>query len=147
MKTKTIMKTKITKNSKIALLALIFFSPVLFSSVLFSPVGNNLQAQEQKSSKTTGWFVGVNPFSPSIELETKHSGSYTNFTRITETVSGDIETRREVTVDSNITSTSAADLRVEYEIELVRIRLAWRPTVLLYTTKNGWCRSSEGFLS
>ena len=110
------MKTKITKNSKIALLALIFFSPVLFSPVLFSPVGNNLQAQEQKSSKTTGWFVGINPFSPSIELETKHSGSYTNFTRITETVSGDIETRREVTVDSNITSTSAADLRVEYEI-------------------------------
>ena len=107
------MKTKTTKNSKIALLALIFFSPVLFSLV----GGNNLQAQEQKSSKTTGWFVGVNPFSPSIELETKHSGSYTNFTRITETVSGDIETRREVTVDSNITSTSAADLRVEYEIE------------------------------
>ena len=111
MKTKTIMKTKTTKNSKIALLALI-----LFSSVLFSPVGNNLQAQEQKSSKTTGWFVGVNPFSPSIELETKHSESYTNFTRTTETISGDIETRREVTVDSNITSTSAADLRVEYEI-------------------------------
>ena len=79
-------------------------------------MGNNLQAQEQKSSKTTGWFVGINPFSPSIELETKHSESYTNFTRITETVSGDIETRREVTVDSNITSTSAADLRVEYEI-------------------------------
>ena len=79
-------------------------------------MGNNLQAQEQKSSKTTGWFVGVNPFSPSIELETKHSESYTNFTRTTETVSGDIETRREVTVDSNITSTSAADLRVEYEI-------------------------------
>ena len=110
------MKTKITKNSKIALLALILFSPIFFSLVLFSPVGNNLQAQEQKSSKTTGWFVGVNPFSPSIELETKHSESYTNFTRITETVSGDIETRREVTVDSNITSTSAADLRVEYEI-------------------------------
>ena len=104
------MKTKTTKNSKIALLALIFFSPVLFS-----PVGNNLQAQEQKSSKTTGWFVGINPFSPSIELETKHSGSYTNFTRTTETISGDIETRREVTVDSNITSTS--DLRVEYEIQ------------------------------
>ena len=79
-------------------------------------MGNNLQAQEQKSSKTTGWFVGVNPFSPSIELETKHSESYTNFTRTTETISGDIETRREVTVDSNITSTSAADLRVEYEI-------------------------------
>ena len=85
------MKTKITKNSKIALLALIFFSPILFSSVFFSLVGgNNLQAQEQKSSKTTGWFVGINPFSPSIELETKHSESYTNFTRITETVSGDI---------------------------------------------------------
>ena len=112
MKTKTIMKTKTTKNSKIALLALILFSPVLFSLV----GGNNLQAQEQKSSKTTGWFVGVNPFSPSIELETKHSESYTNFTRTTETISGDIETRREVTVDSNITSTSAADLRVEYEI-------------------------------
>ena len=113
------MKTaKSTKNSKIALLALILFSPIFFSLV----GGNNLQAQEQKSSKTTGWFVGVNPFSPSIELETKHSGSYTNFTRITETISGDIETRREVTVDSNITSTSAADLRVEYEIELVRIR-------------------------
>ena len=110
------MKTKTTKNSKIALLALILFSPVLFS-----PVGNNLQAQEQKSSKTTGWFVGINPFSPSIELETKHSGSYTNFTRITETISGDIETRREVTVDSNITSTSAADLRVEYEIHLKSI--------------------------
>ena len=109
------MKTKTTKNSKIALLALIFFSPVFFSLV----GGNNLQAQEQKSSKTTGWFVGINPFSPSIELETKHSESYTNFTRITETISGDIETRREVTVDSNITSTSAADLRVEYEIELV----------------------------
>ena len=108
------MKTKITKNSKIALLALILFSPVLFS-----PVGNNLQAQEQKSSKTTGWFVGINPFSPSIELETKHSESYTNFTRITETISGDIETRREVTVDSNITSTSAADLRVEYEIYIL----------------------------
>ena len=113
------MKTKITKNSKIALLALIFFSPILFSPVLFSPVGNNLQAQEQKSSKTTGWFVGINPFSPSIELETKHSESYTNFTRITETISGDIETRREVTVDSNITSTSAADLRVEYEINIL----------------------------
>ena len=110
------MKTKTTKNSKIALLALILFSPVLFS-----PVGNNLQAQEQKSSKTTGWFVGINPFSPSIELETKHSESYTNFTRITETISGDIETRREVTVDSNITSTSAADLRVEYEIHLKSI--------------------------
>ena len=117
MKTKTIMKTKITKNSKIALLALILFSSIFFSSVFFSLVGgNNLQAQEQKSSKTTGWFVGINPFSPSIELETKHSESYTNFTRITETISGDIETRREVTVDSNITSTSAADLRVEYEI-------------------------------
>ena len=115
------MKTKITKNSKIALLALILFSPVFFSPVLFSLVGgNNLQAQEQKSSKTTGWFVGVNPFSPSIELETKHSGSYTNFTRITETISGDIETRREVTVDSNITSTSAADLRVEYEIQVIQ---------------------------
>ena len=112
MKTKTIMKTKTTKNSKIALLALILFSPVLFSLV----GGNNLQAQEQKSSKTTGWFVGINPFSPSIELETKHSESYTNFTRTTETISGDIQTRREVTVDSNITSTSAADLRVEYEI-------------------------------
>ena len=115
------MKTKITKNSKIALLALIFFSPILFSSIFFSLVGgNNLQAQEQKSSKTTGWFVGVNPFSPSIELETKHSESYTNFTRITETVSGDIRTRREVTVDSNITSTSAADLRIEYEIENIQ---------------------------
>ena len=113
MKTKTIMKTKITKNSKIALLALIFFSPVFFSLV----GGNNLQAQEQKSSKTTGWFVGVNPFSPSIELETKHSESYTNFTRITETVSGDIQTRRESTVNSNITSTS--DLRVEYEINIL----------------------------
>ena len=110
------MKTKITKNSKIALLALILFSPIFFSPVLFSPVGNNLQAQEQKSSKTTGWFVGINPFSPSIELETKHSESYTNFTRITETISGDIETRREVTVDSNITSTS--NLRVEYEINI-----------------------------
>ena len=107
------MKTKITKNSKIALLALIFFSPVFFSLV----GGNNLQAQEQKSSKTTGWFVGINPFSPSIELETKHSESYTNFTRITETISGDIQTRREVTVDSNITSTS--DLRVEYEINIL----------------------------
>ena len=91
------MKTKITKNSKIALLALIFFSPVFFSLV----GGNNLQAQEQKSSKTTGWFVGINPFSPSIEpsIETKlYSESYTNFTRITETVSGDIacsKTRRE----------------------------------------------------
>ena len=115
------MKTKITKNSKIALLALIFFSPILFSSIFFSLVGgNNLQAQEQKSSKTTGWFVGINPFSPSIELETKHSESYTNFTRITETVSGDIRTRREVTVDSNITSTSAADLRIEYEIENIQ---------------------------
>ena len=50
------MKTKITKNSKIALLALILFSPIFFSPVLFS----NLQAQEQKSSKTTGWFVGIN---------------------------------------------------------------------------------------
>ena len=109
------MKTKTTKNSKIALLALIFFSSVFFSLV----GGNNLQAQEQKSSKTTGWFVGINPFSPSIELETKHSESYTNFTRITETISGDIETRREVTVDSNITSTSAADLRVEYEIYIL----------------------------
>ena len=107
------MKTKITKNSKIALLALIFFSPVFFSLV----GGNNLQAQEQKSSKTTGWFVGINPFSPSIELETKHSESYTNFTRITETVSGDIQTRRESTVNSNITSTS--DLRVEYEINIL----------------------------
>ena len=112
MKTKTIMKTKTTKNSKIALLALILFSPVFFSLV----GGNNLQAQEQKSSKTTGWFVGINPFSPSIELETKHSESYTNFTRTTETINSDIQTRREVTVDSNITSTSAADLRVEYEI-------------------------------
>ena len=111
------MKTKTTKNSKIALLALIFFSPVFFSLV----GGNNLQAQEQKSSKTTGWFVGINPFSPSIELETKHSESYTNFTRITETVSGDIQTRRESTVNSNITSTS--DLRVEYEINILAFNL------------------------
>ena len=129
MKTKTIMKTKTTKNSKIALLALI-----LFSSVLFSPVGNNLQAQEQKSSKTTGWFVGVNPFSPSIELETKHSESYTNFTRTTETISGDIETRREVTVDSNITSTSAADLRVEYEIGTPFERFSSVTITTLYKT-------------
>ena len=124
------MKTKTTKNSKIALLALIFFSPVFFSLV----GGNNLQAQEQKSSKTTGWFVGINPFSPSIELETKHSESYTNFTRTTETISGDIETRREVTVDSNITSTSAADLRVEYEIELVSIVVALNTTVEIPAT-------------
>ena len=83
MKTKTIMKTKITKNSKIALLALILFSPILFSLVLFSLVGgNNLQAQEQKSSKTTGWFVGINPFSHSIELETKHSESIPMVTRL-----------------------------------------------------------------
>ena len=98
-----------------------FSANILFSCIIFSCRGNNLQAQEQKSSKTTGWFVGINPFSPSIELETKHSESYTNFTRITETISGDIETRREVTVDSNITSTSAADLRVEYEINIVSI--------------------------
>ena len=117
------MKTKITKNSKIALLALILFSSIFFSSVFFSLVGgNNLQAQEQKSSKTTGWFVGINPFSPSIELETKHSESYTNFTRTTETINSDIQTRREVTVDSNITSTSAADLRVEYEIHVDTFR-------------------------
>ena len=123
MKTKTIMKTKITKNSKIALLALILFSSIFFSSVFFSLVGgNNLQAQEQKSSKTTGWFVGINPFSPSIELETKHSESYTNFTRTTETINSDIQTRREVTVDSNITSTSTADLRVEYEIHVDTFR-------------------------
>ena len=126
------MKTKITKNSKIALLALIFFSPVLFSLV----GGNNLQAQEQKSSKTTGWFVGVNPFSPSIELETKHSESYTNFTRTTETINGDIQTRREVTVDSNITSTSAADLRVEYEIELVTIKVILNTEVIPTTLQD-----------
>ena len=75
------MKT-ITKNSKIALLAIVFFSPVFFS------LGISLQAQEQKSSKTTGWFVGVNPFSPSIELETKQSLSATDFSRTTETISG-----------------------------------------------------------
>ena len=120
MKTKTIMKTKITKNSKIALLALIF-SYIIFC-IIFSCGGNNLQAQEQKSSKTTGWFVGINPFSPSIELETKHSESYTNFTRTTETINSDIQTRREVTVDSNITSTSTADLRVEYEIHVDTFR-------------------------
>ena len=82
MKTKPIMKTKTTKNSKIALLAIVFFSPVFFS------LGISLQAQEQKSSKTTGWFVGVNPFSPSIELETKQSLSATDFSRTTETISG-----------------------------------------------------------
>ena len=76
------MKTKTTKNSKIALLAIVFFSPVFFS------LGISLQAQEQKSSKTTGWFVGVNPFSPSIELETKQSLSATDFSRTTETISG-----------------------------------------------------------
>ena len=126
------MKTKTTKNSKIALLALIFFSSVFFSLV----GGNNLQAQEQKSSKTTGWFVGVNPFSPSIELETKHSESYTNFTRTTETINSDIETRREVTVDSNITSTSAADLRVEYEIELRSIVVALNTEEIPATLQN-----------
>ena len=76
------MKTKTTKNSKIALLAIVFFSPVFFS------LGISLQAQEQKSSKTTGWFVGVNPFSPSIELETKQSLSATDFSRTAETISG-----------------------------------------------------------
>ena len=99
-------------------------------------MGNNLQAQEQKSSKTTGWFVGVNPFSPSIELETKHSESYTNFTRTTETISGDIETRREVTVDSNITSTSAADLRVEYEINIRSIVVALNTEEIPATLQN-----------
>ena len=84
MKTKPIMKTKTTKNSKIALLAIVFFSPVFFSLV----GGNNLQVQEQKSLKKTGWFVGVNPFSPSIELETKQSLSATDFSRTTETISG-----------------------------------------------------------
>ena len=131
------MKTKTTKNSKIALLALILFSPIFFSPIFFSLVGgNNLQAQEQKSSKTTGWFVGVNPFSPSIELETKHSESYTNFTRTTETISGDIETRREVTVDSNITSTSAADLRVEYEINIKSIVVALNTEEIPATLQN-----------
>ena len=86
MKTKPIMKTKTTKNSKIALLAIVFFSPVFFS--VFFWEGISLQAQEQKSSKTTGWFVGVNPFSPSIELETKQSLSATDFSRTTETISG-----------------------------------------------------------
>ena len=81
------MKTKTTKNSKIALLAIVFFFPVFFSPVFFS-LGISLQAQEQKSSKTTGWFVGVNPFSPSIELETKQSLSATDFSRTTETISG-----------------------------------------------------------
>ena len=76
------MKTKTTKNSKIALLAIVFFSPVFFS------LGISLQAQEQKSLKKTGWFVGVNPFSPSIELETKQSLSATDFSRTTETISG-----------------------------------------------------------
>ena len=47
-----------------------------------------MQAQEQKSSKTTGWFVGVNPlFCPSIELfPTKQSLSATDFSRTAETI-------------------------------------------------------------
>ena len=65
-----------------------FSDCILFSCILFSWGGNNLQVQEQKSLKKTGWFVGVNPFSPSIELETKQSLSATDFSRTTETISG-----------------------------------------------------------
>ena len=54
-----------------------------------------------------------------VTLDSVWISCIVSFTRITETISGDIETRREVTVDSNITSTS--DLRVEYEIHLKSI--------------------------
>ena len=66
-------KTKTTKNSKIALLAIVLFSPVFFS------LGISLQVQEQKTQNNR--VVRAIPFSPSIELETKQSLSATDFSR------------------------------------------------------------------
>ena len=55
------MKTK-KKNSKIALLALI----ILILKIICKPKAKKLQNNKLA-------FVGINPFSPSIELVTKHS--------------------------------------------------------------------------